>query len=601
MCMYTYYSSISVGSLPNIVVFFFLTGVLQEFCDTGGFSDASDMNELSDDEHQDPTFQLQPRLNEGEMADEDSSDEEPIVENINQAEPTGSWTVEDEFFPLPPAPEFEDQNAALEYVSSISSFKNFIPNNLIDSIAEATRINIFRETGKELSLTREDIEKFFGVTIMMSYLKYPRIRMYWGAKTKVPAICNAMTRSKYFLIRNYFRVRHYANVTMEEKVSKYWKVQPLLETIRDACLQHTRSNKVAIDEQIVPFWGHTQMRQVIRGKPNPCGLKNFVACSPDGLPLDFFLYEGKGDTIIPNEELNYEGLDVGGKVIVRLTKHLPQGITIYMDRYFNSILLLDELHLRGFQGTGTLVLARVPKNAPLYSDAELRGGGRGYVNQVVRDDGQISVVKWFDNKPVILASSIHGKDPVDKCRRWSKQQKIYVEVNRPSIVKEYNDSMGGVDLLDRIISYYRINARTRKWTVRLIFHMVDFAVASGWILRRRYDSQEQTPKRDRFDYLEYRADLSHHLLNAIEEIEEEDDFGVAALGHPGTSKTHVPLPHDALRKCSAKHMPQILDAKEHRCRFPGCTSKKARMQCSTCKVFLCLNSNRNCFKVFHEM
>lgn len=166
-------------------------------------------------------------------------------------------------------------------------------------------------------------------------------------------------------------------------------------------------------------------------------------------------------------------------MIVRLTKHLPQGITIYMDRYFNSILLLDELHLRGFQGTGTLVLARVPKNAPLYSDAELRGGGRGYVNQVVIDDGQISVVKWFDNKPVILTSSIHGKDPVDKCRRWSKQQKIYVEVNRPSIVSEYNDSMGGVDLLDRIILYYRINARTRKWTVRLIFHMVDFAVASG--------------------------------------------------------------------------------------------------------------------------
>lgn len=133
-----------------------------------------------------------------------------------------------------------------------------------------------------------------------------------------------------------------------------------------------------------------------------------------------------------------------------------------MDRYFTSVDLLDELHIRGFQGTGTLQKQRVPSDAPLYTDAELRGGGRDYYCQAVREDGQVCILKWFDNKPVILSSNIHGSDPTDMCRRWCKKERMYIDVSRPNIIKKYNIAMGGVDLLDRIISYYRIDARTKN-------------------------------------------------------------------------------------------------------------------------------------------
>lgn len=99
-----------------------------------------------------------------------------------------------------------------------------------------------------------------------------------------------------------------------------------------------------------------------------------------------------------NEQLNYPKLDIGGKVIVRLSQNLPKGIAIFMERYFTSIDLLDELHLRGYQGTGTLQKDRIPDYAPLYSDAELRGGGHGYFCQVVDEDDQMCIEKWFDNK-----------------------------------------------------------------------------------------------------------------------------------------------------------------------------------------------------------
>ena len=58
------------------------------------------------------------------------------------------------------------------------------------------------------------------------------------------------------------------------------------------------------------------MRQVIRGKPYPCGLKIFVCADPDGLPIDF-MYEGKGDSILSED--TFQTLDVGGKAVISLS------------------------------------------------------------------------------------------------------------------------------------------------------------------------------------------------------------------------------------------------------------------------------------------
>lgn len=210
-------------------------------------------------------------------------------------------------------------------------------------------------------------------------------------------------------------------------------------------------------------------------------------------------------------------------------------------------------------------------------------------------------MKWFDSKPVVLCSSVHGSNPTDVCKRWSKIEKAYVNVVRPNVIKKYNAAMGGVDLLDRMISYYRINARTRKWTVRLIFHLIDFVAAASWIEIRRVDVAEGTPRRDRFDLLDLKVDLAHHLLST-QEAEgngEEDDNEC----EPPPPKRKTPMPSHALRtSTSAGHLPEWPeDGKPSRCRLPGCDSPKCRIRCSTCKVHLCLNANRNCFKLFHEL
>ncbi|GFX02284.1 hypothetical protein TNCV_2503481 [Trichonephila clavipes] len=58
------------------------------------------------------------------------------------------------------------------------------------------------------------------------------------------------------------------------------------------------------------------------------------------------------------------------------------------------------------------------------SDSEMRREGRGSIEQVVRVDQKIYLVKWFDNKSVLLMSSEHGKTPITKCKRWVEKEQV---------------------------------------------------------------------------------------------------------------------------------------------------------------------------------
>nr|XP_015910855.3 piggyBac transposable element-derived protein 3 [Parasteatoda tepidariorum] len=374
----------------------------------------------------------------------------------------------------------------------------------------------------------------------------------------------------------------------------------MLNKVRQRCLKQKRPQIVSIDEQIIPFHGQVSMRQYVRGKPNPVGIKVFVMCTSYGLPLDFIFYEGKGTDVSSPEDTSF--MDLGGKIVLKLSDSLFPGSSIYFDRYFTSELLLDLLLNRELYATGTLMKNKVPKLIQLKTDAEMRREGRGSINQIVRGDKHISLVKWFDNKSVLLLSTQHGKGSVTKCSRWSKKDKQYLEVDCPAIVKNYNDYMGGVDHLDRAISYYRMKNRTNKWTVRVILHMVDFVMSSAWLA---YRNKMRERKKDILDYFAFRLDIATTLIHGLlkkpvrisSPTDDEDDNDEP----PSRRRVRASIPHEAARSQEARHMPEMIGDRAHRsrCRNSKC-SALTTVHCTDCKVFLCFTASRNCFKAFHE-
>ena len=97
-------------------------------------------------------------------------------------------------------------------------------------------------------------------------------------------------------------------------------------------------------------------------------------------------------------------------------------------------------------------------------EKELSNEGRGAMDyRVTEVDGvELCVTRWFDNNVVNCLSTLHDCQPIDLVERWSPKEKKFIQITRPDVVKVYNAHMGGVDLIDMLLSLYRINVRLQK-------------------------------------------------------------------------------------------------------------------------------------------
>ena len=160
------------------------------------------------------------------------------------------------------------------------------------------------------------------------------------------------------------------------------------------------------------------------------------------------------------------------------SKQLQLQIILWQLLHISSLLL--ELRKRGILCAGTVRENQLSK-PPLATNKAMKKKGQGTTMEVISKDGTVVITKWYDNKYILLASNFVGIGIVDLANRWSKQDKKYIDVQCPEAVKLYNSSMGGVDKFDFLISLYRTTIRSRKWTLRMIFHAVDMAVTNSWI------------------------------------------------------------------------------------------------------------------------
>ncbi|KAL3246096.1 hypothetical protein MRX96_057964 [Rhipicephalus microplus] len=368
-----------------------------------------------------------------------------------------------------------------------------------------------------------------------------------------------MTRDRFFELRGMLHFVDLSQTTDAQTENKLFRAELIIESFRKACLELPRPKAVSVDEQMIPFSGRCPARQYVPSKPNPVGLKNFVLSSSDGLVLDFVIYTGLK---------------------------------------FAEYLLRRNAHL-----TGTIMANRTGGAAPkLPNEKNMK---RGESCCVVRSDGEMCLTKWKDRKSVMILSTACGITPEGTCRRWSKEERKKVDVPQPHCIKIYNKNMGGVDLADRYVSYYRTKIRTKKWTIRVFAHFLDLAVANAWIEYRNDCKLMDVAAKDILDQFEFKNRVAETLIRAhvdemqeaVNEVEQDLEIGETAALPKRTKVTSMPPSEVRLDKYG--HFPEHVPLKSQmRCRNQGC-SGKTRVRCTKCDLFLCL-LNRNCFLDFHS-
>ncbi|GFS42986.1 DDE_Tnp_1_7 domain-containing protein [Trichonephila inaurata madagascariensis] len=116
--------------------------------------------------------------------------------------------------------------------------------------------------------------------------------------------------------------------------------------------------------------------------------------------------------------------------------------------------------------------------------------------------------------------------------------------------------------------------RIKKWTVRVLLHMIDFTISSAWLVNRNNMTELGEPKKDILYYFVFRLSIANTLKHGLlkkpsttpSQAEVENDEP------PPKRRVTTYIPHQAAHNNETRHMPEIVGDRNHRSR---CRNEKS--------------------------
>ena len=458
-------------------------------------------------------------------------------------------------------------------------FQLFWTDELLDRVCRESNDYAVRENRPNPEIQREDMRTFLGILLLSGYAKVPNFKMYWesGKDARNEIVSSAMSRDRFLLIK---RNLHFCSTP--DASDKYWKLRPLISFLQDKFMEYfVPQRKVSHDEAMVKYFGRHCLKQAIRNKPIRFGFKAWCQNTPDGYLFAFDFYQGTSIAEKAEEHVAICGRS-GASVLDLLAhmrddlRHLP--FHFHVDNYFTSLDLLDEMKKRGYDVTGTIRPNRVSGSPPLSAIDTFKKKARGYFETARTTDDSIYLTRWKDNSTVTLASTAVGDLPVGQVRRYSRIEKKSIHVNRPAVVKCYNEAMGGTDRMDQHVNHCRVSVGGKKWWWSLFTWLLDVSVQNSWRLHREAGGNQTL--------VQFRREIVCCILE-----------NAAALRPTSSTRTRRGVPGaDILRYDNIGHI-IIVAANRDRGICQECHHGKPTTKCVKCDVFLCFA----CFASYHEV
>ena len=212
--------------------------------------------------------------------------------------------------------EVEQNDIHSDVLSPLSYFQKYIGDVEFEKMAEFTNIFAHQNNVQFRQTNPAEIKSLFGLHIAIGCLKFPKVRLFWDRALRINLFHETMTRDRFFQLRTNLHCIN--NLEIPENCNdKLYKVRPLYNAVRNRCLELDLEQNLCIDEQMVPFRGRISIKQYVKGKPTPWGVKIFVLCGRSGTAYDFLIYQG-ATTGLDADKLRKFGL--GAAVVLHLSE-----------------------------------------------------------------------------------------------------------------------------------------------------------------------------------------------------------------------------------------------------------------------------------------
>ena len=101
---------------------------------------------------------------------------------------------------------------------------------------------------------------------------------------------------------------------------------------------------------------------------------------------------------------------------------------------------------------------------------------------VSKSKGDMTVAKWKDKRDVLMICNAHiPKVTTVTNRRGNEKQK-------PNIVKDYNNSMSGIDRSDQMLFYHSGLRKTLKWYKKARVHILEMFLTNDFYIYRKFST-----------------------------------------------------------------------------------------------------------------
>ncbi|CAH2096797.1 unnamed protein product [Euphydryas editha] len=347
------------------------------------------------------------------------------------------------------------------------------------------------------------------------------------------------------------------------------KVRSVIDYLNKKFITVPFEHRLSLDEQMCKHF----MKQYLPNKPHKWGFKLYVLCSLSGYAYNFEIYSGAKSGAVSN-------------TVIRLLRPVPRHVNhiTYFDNFYTNIPLLHYLTNEGIYCLGTVQRNRLGKSCKLPEKREIMKCNvpRGtYHENVASHEGHML------ERQQTSTITFHAN----------------VQVQCPRVIKDYNAHMGGVDLMDSFIGRYRIRIKSRKWTTRLFYHLLDMTVINAWVLYKKVNTMKGKLQKNIMKLADFRTELTDTLCRYQSHSQNK-------RGRPSTNSrqdTTVPskrprtgvqvLPSTDVCCDCIGHEKIFMDFR-NKCKFNNCR-KLTSWFCKKCKVSLCDNKNNQCFALFH--